>query len=214
MAVTSIKSPNTPTGETSRDTASSIAVTLDSDRMATENMMTAVAANTNPRWKWYLIFFGLQLALFSSSLEYSIVSTALPKIGADLDAMLISSWVVTSYIVTQNAFQPIWAKLSDIFGRKCILLVTLSLFLTCSALCGVSQSMTWLITARAFQGIGVAGVFPLMYIIVADIVPLDKRASYEGLIQACFTFATVCGPFIGGTLTDHVSWRGIFFVIR
>ncbi|KAJ8662568.1 hypothetical protein O0I10_001529 [Lichtheimia ornata] len=139
-----------------------------------------------------------------------------------------------SYIVTQNAFQPIWAKLSDIFGRKCVFLGTLSFFLICSALCGVAQSMTWLITARAFQGIGVAATYPLVcdmglirckrmissiqqscktYVIVADIVPLDKRASYEGLIQTCFTFATICGPLIGGTLTDHVSWRGIFFVI-
>ncbi|CDH58635.1 predicted protein [Lichtheimia corymbifera JMRC:FSU:9682] len=108
----STKSLNTPIGETSRDTASSIAVTLESsDRIATAANMAAVASNTNPRWKWYLIFFGLQLALFSSALEYSIVSTALPKIGSDLDAMLISSWVVTSYIVTQNAFRNVYILL-------------------------------------------------------------------------------------------------------
>ncbi|KAI7873439.1 hypothetical protein K492DRAFT_102318, partial [Lichtheimia hyalospora FSU 10163] len=89
----------------------------------------------------------------------SIVSTALPKIGSDLDAMSTTSWVESSccyyYVVRVES---IWAKLSDIFGRKCILLVTLSFFLICSALCAASQSMTWLITARAFQGIGAASV--------------------------------------------------------
>ncbi|CDS03713.1 hypothetical protein LRAMOSA01114 [Lichtheimia ramosa] len=159
-----------------------------------------------------LVFLGLQIALFAAALEYSIVSTALPKIGSELKAMSISSWVASSYLVTQNAFNPVLVKLSDIFGRKNIIIFSISTFALGSFLCGVAQSMIWLIVARAFQGIGASGIGPMIHIIIADIVPLHKRANYQALIDVCFTAATLTGPFIGGTLTDYVSWRGVFFV--
>ncbi|KAJ8662672.1 hypothetical protein O0I10_001636 [Lichtheimia ornata] len=165
-----------------------------------------------PRWRWYVIFIGLQLALLSFALEYSIITTAIPRIASDFNAMLISSWVASSFLVAQNAFQPIWAKLSDIFGRKCIFLIVLGVFTIGSILCGVAQSMINLIIMRALQGIGASGILPLVYTVLGDIVPLERRANYLGFLDMCFSIAIITGPFVGGALTDHVSWRGIFFV--
>ncbi|KAI7874461.1 MFS general substrate transporter, partial [Lichtheimia hyalospora FSU 10163] len=173
---------------------------------------TKSAATGTQQGNVVLVFLGLQIALFAAALEYSIVSTALPRIGSDLKAMSISSWIASSYLVTQNAFNPVLVKLSDIFGRKNIMLFSISTFAVGSFLCGVAQSMIWLIVARAFQGVGAAGIGPMIHIIIADIVPLHKRANYQALIDVCFTAATLIGPFIGGTLTDYVSWRGVFFV--
>ncbi|KAI7880135.1 MFS general substrate transporter, partial [Lichtheimia hyalospora FSU 10163] len=146
---------------------------------------------------------------FFLALTSSIVTTAIPRIASDFNAMLISSWVASRYSTIQaHSNEPIWGKLSDIFGRKCIFLLVLGIFVIASILCGVAQSMISLIIMRALQGIAGSGV----YTVLGDIVPLERRANYLGFLDMCFTIATVMGPFIGGTLTDHVSWRGVFFV--
>lgn len=126
--------------------------------------------------------------------------------------MTIVSWVATAYILTFDAFQPLFAKFSDIFGRKWILMFGIGLFLFGSVLCGAATTMIMLIVARAIAGIGAAGINSMVFIIISDIVPLEKRGSYQGIINAVFALASVFGPLIGGSFTDYVTWRWNFYI--
>lgn len=159
-----------------------------------------------------LVFIGLQLALFLAALDGTIVSTALPTIGSFFNRMDIASWVATAYILTYNAFQPLFSKLSDIFGRKIIISIGIVIFLIGSILCGTAQNMVWLIVARAITGIGAAAIYSMVFIIVSDLVSLEKRGNYQGLITAVYALSSVFGPLIGGAFTDRVSWRWNFFI--
>ncbi|KAI8378397.1 major facilitator superfamily domain-containing protein [Blakeslea trispora] len=159
-----------------------------------------------------LTFIGLQIALFLGALDNTIVATALPRIGSDFNQMSIVAWVATAYILTFDAFQPLFAKFSDIFGRKWILLFGITVFLFGSVLCGASQSMIMLIVSRAIAGIGAAGIFSMVFVIFSELVPLEKRGSYQGIINAVFALSSVFGPLIGGSLTDYVSWRWNFYI--
>ncbi|KAI7885783.1 MFS general substrate transporter [Lichtheimia hyalospora FSU 10163] len=155
-----------------------------------------------------LPFFGLQLALFMAALDITILSTSLPRIASEFQAMTLSVWVASAYLLTQTAFQPLLAKLSDIFGRKPILVLSTVLFVLASVFCGTAQSMIWLIVSRAFQGIGASGVM----IIIADLVPLEKRGNYQAMVNLVYTSSSICGPLMGGSFTDYVSWRWNFFI--
>ncbi|RCH90859.1 hypothetical protein CU097_011261 [Rhizopus azygosporus] len=166
----------------------------------------------NKRLARVLTFIGLQVALFLSALDGTIISTALPRIGSDFNQMSIVSWVATAYILTFDAFQPLFAKFSDIFGRKWILMFGIGVFLFGSVLCGAAKSMVMLIVARAIAGIGAAGITSMVFIIISDIVPLEKRGSYQGIINAVFALASVFGPLIGGSFTDYVTWRWNFYI--
>ncbi|KAI8081919.1 major facilitator superfamily domain-containing protein [Gilbertella persicaria] len=159
-----------------------------------------------------LTFLGLQIALFLAALDNTIVATALPRIGSDFNQMSIVAWVATAYILTFDAFQPLFSKFSDIFGRKWILLFGISIFLLGSVLCGAAKSMIMLIVARAIAGIGAAGIFSMVFVIFSELVPLEKRGSYQGIINAVFALSSVFGPLIGGSLTDYVSWRWNFYI--
>ncbi|KAI8992588.1 major facilitator superfamily domain-containing protein [Pilobolus umbonatus] len=179
----------------------------------TDNLSAKTATpEENKKVASILTFLGLQIALFLAALDGTIVSTALPKIGSDFNQMAIVSWVATSYILTFDIFQPLFSKLSDIFGRKRILLFGIAVFLIGSVLCGAAQSMIMLIIARAIAGIGAAGVFSMVFIIFSEIVPLEKRGSYQGILNGVFAISSVFGPLIGGTFTDYVSWRWNFYI--
>lgn len=144
-----------------------------------------------------LTFIGLQVALFLSALDNTIIATALPTIGSEFNQMTIVSWVATAYMLTFDAFQPLFAKFSDIFGRKWILLFGISVFLFGSILCGAAKNMVMLIVGRAIAGIGGAGITSMVFIVISDIVPLEKRGSYQGLVNAVFALASVLGPLVG-----------------
>ncbi|KAI9480904.1 MAG: major facilitator superfamily domain-containing protein [Benjaminiella poitrasii] len=159
-----------------------------------------------------LTFIGLQIALFLSALDSTIVSTALPRIGSDFDGMDIVSWVATAYILTFDAFQPMFSKFSDIFGRKIVLLFGIFVFLLGSLLCAVANSMIMLIICRAIAGIGGAGIFSMVFIIISDLVPLEKRGAYQGVVNSVFALSSVCGPLVGGSFTDYVTWRWNFYI--
>ncbi|KAG0746302.1 hypothetical protein G6F62_005201 [Rhizopus arrhizus] len=159
-----------------------------------------------------LTFIGLQVALFLSALDNTIIATALPTIGSEFNQMTIVSWVATAYMLTFDAFQPLFAKFSDIFGRKWILLFGISVFLFGSILCGAAKNMVMLIVGRAIAGIGGAGITSMVFIIISDIVPLEKRGSYQGLVNAVFALASVLGPLVGGSFTDYVTWRWNFYI--
>ena len=115
-------------------------------------------------------------------------------------------------MLTATVTIPIYGKLSDLFGRKIIFVICMSIFLLGSALCGMAQSMDQLILFRAFQGLGAGGIMPVAMIAFADLLAPKERAKWQGVMMGIFTFASILGPVIGGWITDHASWRWVFYV--
>lgn len=150
--------------------------------------------------------------MFLAALDQTIVGTALPKILSDLKGFTEYSWVVAAYMITQAIAAPVTSKLSDIYGRKVIFFFNVIVFLIGSILAGLSHSMAWLIGSRAIQGIGGGGLAAMAFTIIADIFPPRERGKWSGLIGAIFGLASVVGPTLGGYLTDHLSWRWVFYV--
>ncbi len=182
---------------------------------ATTNALPATRidyATTLDQRSKMLILVGVLLSLFLSSLDQTIVSTALPRIVADLRGIELLAWVSTSYLLASTAMVPIYGKLSDIYGRKIILLFGISVFLLGSVLCGLSNSMIQLVIYRGVQGFGAAALTSTAFAIPADIFAPAERARYMGVFGAVFGLASVLGPFIGGLLTDAISWHWVFFV--
>ena len=156
---------------------------------------------------------GVLLALFMSALDQTVVSTATPMIIRDL-AFPTSwiTWLTTSYLVTSTALLPIWGKMSDLYGRRPILLYGLTLFIAASVLCAFAQTPTQLVLFRAIQGAGSAAIFANAFAIVGDLFEPRERPKYQGLFGAMFGLSSVFGPWIGGLLTDYISWHWVFLV--
>jgi EmrB/QacA subfamily drug resistance transporter len=169
------------------------------------------AATLDQRSK-VLILVGVLLGLFLSALDQTIVSTALPRIVADLKGIELIGWVSTSYLLASTAMVPIYGKLSDIYGRKYVLLFGITVFLLGSLLCGLAADMTQLVFFRGLQGFGAAALTSTAFAIPADLFAPAERARYLGLFGAVFGLSSVIGPFIGGLLTDNLSWHWVFFV--
>jgi EmrB/QacA subfamily drug resistance transporter len=159
-----------------------------------------------------LPFAAIVLAMLPAVLDQTILATALPTIAGDLGSLADLSWVVTAYVVAAAATTPLWGKLGDRHGRKLLLLVSLTLFLGASALCGLAQDITALIVARIVQGAAAGGLMTLAMAAVGDLVSPRERGRYQGYITAVFAVATVVGPLLGGVLVEHVSWRWVFYV--
>ncbi|EGC29173.1 hypothetical protein DICPUDRAFT_58958 [Dictyostelium purpureum] len=159
-----------------------------------------------------IIFSGLMTSLFLSSLDLTIVATALPAIVADLHGAEQLPWVVTIYLLTSTSVSPLFGKFSDIFGKKILLLSSLVIFLIGSLLCAVATSMNMLILARAIQGVGGGGLMSAVMIVMAEIVPLRDRGKYQGLLGAVYAVSSVVGPLMGGTFTDNITWRWAFWI--
>jgi EmrB/QacA subfamily drug resistance transporter len=159
-----------------------------------------------------VIFGGLMLALLISSLDQTIVSTALPTIVSDLGGLSQLSWVITGYLLASTVSTPLWGKLGDLYGRKPLFQASIVLFLAGSALCGLSQNMVELIVFRAVQGLGAGGLLVLAQAIIADVVPPRDRGRFQGLFGAVFGVTSVGGPLLGGFFVDTLSWRWIFYI--
>jgi EmrB/QacA subfamily drug resistance transporter len=158
------------------------------------------------------IIVGIMLAMFLSALEQTIVAPALPAIGRSLADIENLSWVVTAYLLAATAATPLFGKLSDIHGRRTIILFAIGIFLAGSVACALAPSMWALVLARALQGIGGGGLLPIAQTIIADILSPRERPLFQSYTAVMFMTSSILGPVLGGLLTDHLHWSFIFWI--
>jgi EmrB/QacA subfamily drug resistance transporter len=158
------------------------------------------------------IIVGIMLAMFLSALEQTIVAPALPTIGRSLADIENLSWVVTAYLLSATVATPLFGKLSDIYGRRAMMLISLGVFLVGSVACALAPTMGTLILARALQGFGGGGILPLGHTVIADLLSPRERPLIQSYSSAMFLAASILGPVLGGVLTDYVHWSLIFWI--
>ena len=158
------------------------------------------------------IIIGVLVAMFLAALDQTIVATALPTIGRDLDDFEHLPWVVTAYLLAATAVTPLYGKVSDIVGRRLTLLVAIGVFLLGSIICALAPSMLTLILARALQGLGGGGLISLAQTIIADIVSPKQRPRYQAYIAGVFATSSIAGPVLGGFFAEHLGWPMIFWI--
>ena len=159
-----------------------------------------------------IAFVGLQLVMVLSSMDGTIVATALPSIVKDVGGFSRATWVVTAYLLAQVMFMPLWGKVGDLLGRKRILLAAVTLFLVGSVACAAAQTMDQLLVARFVQGVGGGGIGTVSMAVIADIVPARQLGRWLGYQGIAFAAASVMGPVAGGLFVDHLSWRWAFTI--
>src|ERR1700730_13034632 len=164
-----------------------------------------------PRTK-LAIMGAVLLTMFLASLDQTVVGTALPRIVTDLNGSSLYAWVVTAYLLSSTVTVPIYGKFSDVFGRKVMLMIGVCLFLAGSWLSGAAQSMNQLVAFRAVQGLGAGALFPIVLATIGDLYSPRERGRFQGLFGAVFGLSFIVGPFIGGWITDHISWHWVFYV--
>lgn len=165
--------------------------------------------------KTAIVIGALCLALFLAALDMTIVSTALVTIAADFKATESGySWIASSYLLANAACIPLWGKISDIWGRKPIILLANVLFLVGSLICALAKNLPMLLAGRAIQGIGGGGIIILANISVSDLFSMRDRPMYFGIFGAVWAVAGALGPIIGGAFTTSVTWRWCFYLNR
>jgi EmrB/QacA subfamily drug resistance transporter len=170
-----------------------------------------IALNLSPRAKAEILL-AMLLAMFLFALDQTVVGTALPVIVTDLNGNSLYTWSVTIYLLTSTISGPIYGKLSDLYGRRPIVIFAVSLFLIASAGAGLSQSMEQFILFRGLQGLGGGAIFPIALAVVADLYTPAERGKYLGTFGAVFGLSSLVGPGLGGFITDTWGWHWIFFV--
>jgi EmrB/QacA subfamily drug resistance transporter len=156
--------------------------------------------------------YGVMLSVFLAAMESTVVATAMPTVVTSLGGLHIYSWVFSGFLLTSTVTMPLWGRLSDLFGRRPVYLAGLSIFLVGSALSGVAQSMGQLIAFRMLQGLGAGSLMTLGMTIVGELFGLEQRAKMQGYVSGVWGVASLLGPLLGGLLTDHVSWRWVFYI--
>ncbi|KAI0226447.1 hypothetical protein L0F63_001990 [Massospora cicadina] len=159
-----------------------------------------------------LICLGLVLSIFMAAIDENIVATAIGGIMRAFDRSGELTWIAASYLLTMTAFQPLYGKFSDIFGRKSSMLFATLVFLAGSVGCGASGSYWSLVGFRAIAGVGAGGLIALPFIIIGDVVPIDRRSGYMGMVQGTFAISSVVGPLLGGLFVDYFNWRLVFYI--
>lgn len=147
-----------------------------------------------------------------AALDQTIVSTAAPTIAADLHNAMGYMWIGGAYLLANAATGPIWLKCSDIWGRKPVVLTAIALFAAASILTATARSMAMLLAGRALQGAGGGGVMSLVYIVIADLFSIRRRALYFGAMGFVWVIAGTTGPLVGGALSQYASWRWCFWL--
>src|SRR2546425_4207828 len=163
------------------------------------------------RRRW-VVTAGVMLGMFLAALEATVVGTAMPTVIASLGGLDRYSWVFSAYLLTSTVTVPVWGRLSDLYGRRVFYLIGIAFFLLVSALSGASQSITQLIVFRAIQGLGAGALIPLSLTINGDIYTLRERTRIQGLFSGVWGLASILGPLAGGFITDHISWRWVFYI--
>ncbi len=158
------------------------------------------------------IIAGIMLAMFLSALEQTIVAPALPAIGKSLANLDDLSWVVTAYLIAATAATPLFGKLTDIHGRRTIMLLSIGIFIVGSLACALASSMWVLIVGRVLQGIGGGGLIPIAQTIIADLLTPRERPIAQSYTSVVFMSASILGPVLGGLLTDYLHWSFIFWI--
>jgi EmrB/QacA subfamily drug resistance transporter len=158
-----------------------------------------------------LLMGGLMTGMLLAALDQTIVGTALPTIVGELGGIEHYSWVVTAYLLASTASTPLYGKISDLYGRRPVLLFAISTFLVGSLLAGLAQDMLQLIITRGIQGLGAGGLMTLAFTIVSDVISPRERARYQGLFGAVFGLSSIAGPLVGGYFAEH-EWRWIFYL--
>ena len=151
------------------------------------------------------ILFAILLGLFLGALDQTIVAVALPTIITDLGGQSLYTWTITIYLLASTITVPFYGKLSDLYGRKPLLMIGITIFLVGSALSGLSQNMTQLIIFRGIQGLGAGALFPISLAVIGDLFTPQERGKYQGLFGAVFGIASILGPLLGGWLTENAS---------
>jgi len=175
------------------------------------DVQSAPSAALDPRVRAQIVA-AVMLGLFLAALDQTVVGTALPRIVTDLHGNDIYTWAFTAYLLTATISGPIYGKLSDLFGRRPVLLFAVAVFLVGSLLSGVSREMWQLVGSRALQGLGAGALFPVALAVIGDLFDAAERGKYQGLVGAVFGLSSLIGPAIGGVITDTIGWHWIFFV--
>jgi EmrB/QacA subfamily drug resistance transporter len=158
------------------------------------------------------VMWGLALCIFLSALDQTIVVPAVPAMAGDLKGFGQLSWIVSVYLLTSTAATPILGKLSDSYGRRGPLLLSVAIFTAASLLCALSTSLLEMVLFRAIQGIGGAGLLAMSHAVMADVASPRERGRYQLYLSGTWGVASIVGPLTGGYLTDHLSWRAIFWI--
>jgi EmrB/QacA subfamily drug resistance transporter len=165
-----------------------------------------------PRQKVFITFAGVLLAIFISTLDQTIVATAMPKIVSDLGGFSHYTIITTAYLVTSTVVIPITGRLTDIFGRKWFYTAGITIFVLGSLLSGLSRNLSELVAFRAFQGVGAGIMIACAFAVIGDLFPPAERGKYQGFISMIFGLSSIIGPSLGGYITDTFSWHWIFFI--
>ncbi len=158
------------------------------------------------------ILSGVLLCMLMAALDQTVLATALPAIATDFNGVPHLSWVITAYLLTSTGTTLIFGKLSDFYGRRLLLEISIGVFLLASLACALSQNMGELIAARALQGIGGGGLYSMAQAAIADVVSPRERGRYQAYITSMFGTASLAGPLIGGLSVDYLSWRWAFWI--
>jgi EmrB/QacA subfamily drug resistance transporter len=158
------------------------------------------------------IFYGLMLGMFLSALNQTIVATALPTIGRDFGDFENLSWVIIAYLLSSTVVSPLYGKLSDIHGRRGMMLVAIGLFLAGSVVSAAAPNMAMLIAGRTLQGIGGGGIVPLTQTTIADMITPRERGRYQAYMGTSWIVAGVAGPALGGIIAQYLHWSLIFWL--
>ena len=158
------------------------------------------------------IVISLMLTMFLAALDQTIVATALPTIGRQFHDVTNLSWVITAYLLASTAVAPVFGTLSDIYGRRAMIITALSLFIVGSILCAVAPNMPVLILARGLQGLGGGGIMPVVQTVISDVVTPRERGQYQAYFSGVWMAAGIAGPVLGGVFAEHLHWSMIFWI--
>ncbi|ASS54609.1 MDR family MFS transporter [Rhizobium leguminosarum] len=169
-------------------------------------------SNVAQRSNRVLIVATIMLATFMVAIEATIVATAMPRIVGQLGGFSYYSWVFSAFLLAQSTTTVIYGKLSDIFGRKPVLIGGILIFLVGSLLCGLAWSMMSLVLFRLLQGLGAGAIQPVTMTVIGDLFKLEERGRVQGAMATVWATSAVVGPLAGGIIVDNISWAWIFWI--